>query len=236
MDRMLNMMIVSGTLMLTLALAGCGGSGSTSQSSSTPASSSSTPASASQTTSTATTGTQTSGSAPGNPGNAPAATTSAAPQEHLPKVTLLVSSPTVPEGSPISAQYTCDGADTSLPVQWKAIPHGTAELALFVLNLETPSGGKPLVYWAVAGLRPALKGISAGTLPRGAIVGRNSLGQSRYTICPAKSDGVQHYVVALFALQHRVSATPGFNADAFYKAVSNAAEHKGLFGFSYQRR
>lgn len=217
---------VSGALMMTLALIGCGGSSSTSQSSSTPTS-------ASQTTSTAT-GTQTSGGADSSASGNEQASKTNEPKEHIPKVTLLMSSPVFQEGGPIPARYTCDGAGTSPPLRWRAIPHGTAELALFVLNLNSAPGGKPLIYWAVAGLHPTLKGISAGKLPRGAIVGRNSLGQSRYTICPSKSGGLQHYIVALFAVQHSVSATPGFSANALYKTVSSTAEYKGLAGFTYQ--
>jgi phosphatidylethanolamine-binding protein (PEBP) family uncharacterized protein len=217
---------VSGALMTTLALVGCGGSGSTSRSSSTATS-------ASQTASAATAGTQASSS---TPNNEQAHKAGKPPEEHTPKITLLVSSPVFREGSKIPARYTCDGAGTSPPVRWGAIPHGTAELALFVLNLNSPPGGKPLIYWAVTGLHPTLKGISAGKLPPGAIVGRNSLGQSRYTICPSKSDGLQHYVVTLLAVQHSVSATPGFNANALFETMKHTAEYGGLTGFSYRRR
>jgi phosphatidylethanolamine-binding protein (PEBP) family uncharacterized protein len=224
MGRLLKM-AVSVALMLMLTLAGCGGSSSTSQSSSTPASTT-------QTTSAAT-GTQTSSS---TPNNEQAPKTGEPPKEHAPKVTLPVSSSVFRAGSKIPARYTCDGAGTSPPLQWSAIPRGTAELALFVLDLNSPPGGKPLIYWAVAGLQPTLKGIPAGKLPPGAIVGRNSLGQSRYTICPSKSDGLQHYAVALLAVQHSAAATPGFNANALFEAVKHTAEYAGLAGFTYQRR
>lgn len=225
MGRLLNM-AVSGALVLTPALAGCGGSDSASQSSSTPTS-------AGQTTSPAT-GTQTSPGTPNTTSSSEQAPKSSEPKENISKVTLLVSSPVFNAGSLIPARYTCDGSDTSPPLRWSAIPPGTAELALFIINLNS-TGGKVQIYWAVAGIHPALKGISAGKLPSGAIVGRNSLGQSRYTICPAQSAGLQHYVVALFALQHSVAAAPGFSADALYQTVSEAAEYKGLTGFSYQR-
>jgi hypothetical protein len=226
MGRLANI-AASGALMLALALAGCGGSSSTSQPSSTSAS-------AGGATS-AGTGTQTAGADP-NGASSGEHTSQTSKPEHLPKVTILMSSPAFHAGVPIAVRYTCDGADISPPIRWSAIPHGTAELALFILNLNSPPGAGPLIYWAVAGLHPTLHGISAGKLPAGAIVGRNSLGQNRYTICPAKSDGVQEYVVALFALQHPIAAPRGFNADAFYKTVSNAAEYKGLAGFSYKRK
>jgi phosphatidylethanolamine-binding protein (PEBP) family uncharacterized protein len=224
MGRLLKI-VVSAALMLMLTLAGCGGSSSKSHSSSTTAS-------ASQTTSAAT-GTQTSGVTSNNeqapkPGEA----------KHAPKEAIRVSSPVFSGGSNIPAQYTCDGADVSLPLRWSAIPRGAVELALFVLDLKSATAKKPrtLIYWAVTGLHPTLTGVSAGRLPPGAIVGRNTLGQSRYTICPAKSHGLQRYAVALFALPHSASVTPGFNANALFNTVLHTAEYAGLTGFAYQRR
>jgi phosphatidylethanolamine-binding protein (PEBP) family uncharacterized protein len=223
MGRLLTM-AMSATLTLTLALAGCGGSSSTSGSSSTA-----TATSASQTTPTAT-GTQTSGGAPAaTPPNAQTSKT-----EHLPKVILPVSSPVFGSASEIPVRYTCDGADTSPPVKWGAIPAGTAELGLFVLDNEAETGKTP-VYWGVMGLQPTLKGVSAGKLPPGAIVGRNSFGQTRYTVCPAKSAGTRHYAVALLALPSAVAAKPGFNANALFKTVLHTAEYGGLAVFAYKR-
>jgi hypothetical protein len=214
---------VSAALMLMLALAGCGGSSSTSGSSPTATS-------ASQTTSAAT-GTQTSGGAPaGTPNNAQTSTT-----EHLPKIALPVSSPVFVAGDNIPTRYTCYGAGTSPSLKWGAIPHGTAELALFILGNDSRSVGKPPIYWAVAGLQPTLTGISAGKLPPGAIVGRNSLGQSRYTICPVKGHSLRHYAVALLALPRSAAATPGFDAGTIYKTLLHSAEYAGLTTFTYKR-
>jgi phosphatidylethanolamine-binding protein (PEBP) family uncharacterized protein len=220
-------MAVGGALTVTLAFAGCGGSGSS------KSQSSATSAGESQTTSTAasTATTQTSGATTG----AEQTQTTSGPKEHIPKNAFAMSSPVFEAGSLIPARYTCDGGDVSPPLRWSAIPPGTVELALFILNLNSRPGGKFTFYWAVAGLHPTLKGIPAGRLPDGAIVGRNSLGQSRYTICPTKGEGLQHYVVALFAAQHPAAAQPGFSADALYKMLSNTAEYKGLTGFTYQR-
>lgn len=228
-------MAVGAALMAMLALGGCGSSstsGSNTTSGANTTANSTTASTGSTQTTPATTGTQSAGGATSN--EQPAK--EAAPKEHLPKVTLLVASPAFATGGPIAARYTCDGTDTSPPVRWGAIPHGTAELALFILNFNSTAGAPLPIYWAVAGLHPTLRGIPAGKLPPGAIVGRNSLGQSRYTICPAKNEGLQHYVVALFAIQHPVPAAPGFDASAVYRAASNAAEFKGLTTFSYQRR
>jgi phosphatidylethanolamine-binding protein (PEBP) family uncharacterized protein len=226
MGRLLKIVATSAALMLMPALAGCGGSSSTSRSSATA-----TTTSASQTTPAAT-GTQTSADAPaGTPNDAQTAKT-----EHFPKITLRVSSPAFAPGSEIPVRYTCDGAGTSPPLHWGTIPKGTAELALFILGNDGESAENPRIYWAVAGLQPALKGVSAGKLPPGAIVGRNSLGRSGYTICPAKGHGLRHYAVALLALPRSIAIQPGFNASALFKTMKHTAEYGGLTGFTYKRR
>lgn len=223
MGRLLKM-AVSAALMLVLTLAGCGGSNAKSKSSSTAASSSQTTSPAAATP----TGTQTSAGTPG--------TAQAAKAGQTLKVVIPMSSTAFSPGSNIPVRYTCDGAGTSPPLHWGAVPKGTVQLALFILGNNGEPVGKQLIYWAVAGLDPTLKSISAGALPPGAIVGRNSLGLSRYTICPAKSQGQRHYAVALLALSRPVAATPGFNASALFEAMRQAAEYAGLTTFTYQRR
>jgi phosphatidylethanolamine-binding protein (PEBP) family uncharacterized protein len=225
MGRLLTM-AVNAVLLMGLTLAGCGGSSSSSSSQS-----SATTTGSSQTTSSAATPTQTSTTTPsGTTGGA-----QAAKSEHTPKVTIRVSSPAFRAGSEIPVHYTCDGANTSPPLKWGTVPPGAAELALFILGNEGEPVGKPRIYWAVTGLQPTLTGVSAGKLPPGAVVGRNSLGQSRYTICPAKSQGVRSYAVALLTLPSPVSTTPGFDAGALFETLLHSADYGGLAGFTYKR-
>jgi phosphatidylethanolamine-binding protein (PEBP) family uncharacterized protein len=140
-------------------------------------------------------------------------------------------------GSPrryrIPKLYTCDGADVSLPVRWTDVPSNTAELAMFVLNL-LPVHGQFFFDWAVAGLSPTSHGISTGTLPSGAVVGRNSFGNVGYSICPAKGTSDEHYVVRLVALPHRLVASPGFDAEAVYREAERSASVVGLTGGAYK--
>jgi phosphatidylethanolamine-binding protein (PEBP) family uncharacterized protein len=163
------------------------------------------------------------------------AAASSQPRAHAskePTLSLALSSSTGLE--PIAARYTCDGADQSPPISWGRIPSGTVELALFVINDE-PVHGKFFVDWAVTGLKPSLRKLSAGQLPAGAVVGRNSFGQARYSICPSR--GVHTgYVVRLDALPKRVGERPGFNAPVQLTPVTHASSFFGLLGFSYKRR
>lgn len=36
----------------------------------------------------------------------------------------------------LPAQYTCDGKNTSPALRWQGVPHGTAELVLFAMNIR----------------------------------------------------------------------------------------------------
>jgi phosphatidylethanolamine-binding protein (PEBP) family uncharacterized protein len=134
----------------------------------------------------------------------------------------------------IPQRYTCDGADVSLPVSWSAVPPGTAELAVFVLNLQ-PVHGRLFFDWALAGLSPASHGISAGTLPPGAVVGRNSFGNARYSICPAQRTRAEYFFVKVAALPKPLGARPDFDAEALYRQAERSAIAVAADGGAYKR-
>lgn len=216
----------SGTVLLAVALSGCGGSGGTPSETATQASNVSEPAT-----------TATSATTPAVP--AETSLKAAAAKTHFPKLTIKIVVPGVSSSSEkiaIPVRYTCDGADQQPAVHWSNLPRGTKELVLFLNSFEytAPNGG-PLIYWAVAGLTPSSSGVPAGKLPASAIVGRNSAGQSRYNFCPAKGGEAKQYVMTVFALGQRIASKPGFSGEALYAAVKHAALAKGLTGFSYKR-
>jgi phosphatidylethanolamine-binding protein (PEBP) family uncharacterized protein len=218
MGRLLNA-TVSGALVLGLAVAGCGGSSSTSQTSSTQAGK---------------TSRASSGSA-AKPAHEELNVATSAAQKAASTSGISLSSPAFKAGGDIPAQYTCDGADASPPLQWSTIRKGTAELVLFLVDLaESGPDDEPSIYWAVAGLKPTLTGLAAGALPAGAVVGRNIHGQSRYSICPPKGSP-RNYVLAVYGLQHPVAVKQGFAASALLKKVANTSEYEGLTAFSYKR-
>ena len=156
------------------------------------------------------------------------------PSERVPAVSIVVSTPTVlrEKESYIPTRYTCDGANDSLPVRWSHVPSGTADIAIFVANLQ-PVHGRIFFDWAVVGFSPASHGIAAGRLPPGAVVGRNSFGNLGYSICPAKGTREESYVVRVVALPHPLPATPGFNAEAVYREAERSATAVGLGGGLY---
>jgi hypothetical protein len=95
-----------------------------------------------------------------------------------------------------------------------------------------PVAGKLFVDWAVAGIDPALTGIEAGKLPKGSIVGTNSLGKQGYEICP---EGAETYIFALYALPTALSPKPGFDARDLRQRILEVSGNVGLFPVAYAR-
>jgi phosphatidylethanolamine-binding protein (PEBP) family uncharacterized protein len=209
------------SLAATFALASCGGP-SPESSASTP------PTAAASNTSASTTNTSTTNTS--SPQNTSTASTDS---ESVPTVEIPVESPVKLE--PISARYTCAGANVPPPIKWSEIPPGTVELDLFVLNVQ-PIHEKIFSDWAVAGLKPTLHGLTSGKLPPGAIVGRNSFGQTGYSVCPPPPRGTKvTYVVQLYALPHKIPVKPGFVSGEISSKAFHTAKYIGRFEF-YARR
>jgi len=135
---------------------------------------------------------------------------------------------------PIARRFTCNGADISPPLSWSHIPPHTAELDLFLFNIQ-PVHGKLIANWAVAGLSPKLRSLPAGHLPAGAIVGRNSHGQTAYTLCAPKGPPLRALFL-LYALPKKIPAHPGFVAEALREKALHEAKSAGLLGVTFKGR
>ncbi len=180
----------------TLALAGCGG-GSGSSSATTQSSFASTAESSGQT------GQQ----------STPQSTTSTATQSTTSKVPTINIPVHVGRGSKtLSAKYTCDGEDISPPISWGKVPSDTKEIAIFIFN-GVEVNEKLVSAWAVAGLKPSVRSLQPGHLPAGTVLGRNSQGQGRYSICPPKGKSTL-YVVIVAPVPRTLSPQAGFEPSA----------------------
>ncbi len=152
-----------------------------------------------------------------------------------PAVTIAVTIPGLLKEDYFPSRYTCDGANISFPVRWSKVPSGTAELAMFLVKLNSPVN-HPFYDWAVAGLNPNSHGVAAGQLPSGAVVGRNSFGQVGYSICPPRGSVEEHFVLRLLALPHRIAAKSGFDPGALFNEAEQSTKVVGLAGGVYTRR
>jgi phosphatidylethanolamine-binding protein (PEBP) family uncharacterized protein len=153
---------------------------------------------------------------------------------HATVADMALQSPAIPPSGSIGsipATYTCDGKDSWPTLRWQGVPQGTAELALFAMNVQ-PVEEKLFFDWAVAGLDPSLEGIEAAKLPQGAIVGQNSFGKTGYSICPPEGET---YMFALYALPQRLSAKKGFDPGDLRKEVLQVSGDVGLLPAAYVR-
>ncbi len=124
---------------------------------------------------------------------------------------MAISSPAFERNGTIPAQYTCDGANVSPPLQWQHLPAHTKELVLFIID-DSSDGSAGGIRWVVAGIDPSLSGISAGQLPAGAVVGLNGSGKATYGgICPPKGKPASIELV-LWALSKTIPLSTGFIA------------------------
>jgi phosphatidylethanolamine-binding protein (PEBP) family uncharacterized protein len=152
---------------------------------------------------------------------------------HLPEVVMPVTSSAFEIEGLIPARYTCDGKNESPQISWTAVPANSTEVLLFITNY-TFVHGRAVIDWAVGGLSPKLHGVSAGKLPHGAVVGRNSLGQRGYSLCPPKG-GTEKYAVGVLPLRHSLRLKPGFDGVTIREHAIHKASVEGLLDFNYKR-
>jgi phosphatidylethanolamine-binding protein (PEBP) family uncharacterized protein len=225
-----------------LALPGCGGGGGDgqSQSASTQASTAAQPQSGGQG------GKAQGASSDGEGKQGPAVKPPKGPAESEPTpsqrsqstlANIALSSPALKAGKEgelaLPATYTCDGKDTWPQFSWHGVPSEAQELALFALNIQ-PVKGKLFIDWALAGLDPSLEEIGSGEMPEGAVLGKNSAGESAYSICPPKGSG-ETYLFTLYAVPSSLSPSKGFDARALREEILEASGNAGLIAARYER-
>jgi phosphatidylethanolamine-binding protein (PEBP) family uncharacterized protein len=122
---------------------------------------------------------------------------------------MAISSPAFERNGPIPTQYTCDGANTSPPLEWHNVSPKAAALVLFVID-DTSTGSASGIRWVVGDISPTAKGVAAGAVPEGGIVGSDTQGHSGYGgICPAHGQTSTIQFV-LYALNKKIPLSPGF--------------------------
>jgi len=166
------------------------------------------------------------GAAPPRPGGLGAATSAARGEG------LAVKSPAFGPEENLPAEFTCDGAGVSPPLEWQPGPAGTKSYAITLWH-EAPDMVKS--YWLVYGI-PA----DVTRLPKGArgvgTIGLNDKRRAEYDPMCSKGPGLKTYHVTVYAL----SAAPrlpagGANRDALLAAIRDTVLAEGTLSFAYER-
>jgi Raf kinase inhibitor-like YbhB/YbcL family protein len=118
-------------------------------------------------------------------------------------------------GSTIPRVHTCDGQDLSPPLRATRLPSASKEVVIVMRDHDAPGGD--FIHWAIAHIAPQAGSVSlaAGSLPRGAVLGRSSFGSRGYRgPCPPAGDAPHHYELTVYALSRPSILKTGFSADA----------------------
>lgn len=117
----------------------------------------------------------------------------------------ITSSAFAPNGS-IPRQYTCEGSQTSPPVEWSGAPSGTKSFGLILEDPDVPDPAKPeriYVHWVVynipAGTSAIPENAAKAGLPTGALHGNNDSKKQTYA-GPCPPIGRHRYFFKLYAL------------------------------------
>jgi len=104
------------------------------------------------------------------------------------------------EGANIPSKFTCDGADTSPPLQIADIPSQAKSLALIVDDPDAPGG--LFTHWMVWNIPPQTGAVGEGSAPKG-VHGTNDFGKSGYG-GPCPPSGTHRYYFKIFALDREL--------------------------------
>src|SRR5262245_24623479 len=81
------------------------------------------------------------------------------------------------QGANIPSKFTCDGSDTSPPLQIAGIPSNAKTLVLIADDPDAPGG--LFTHWLVWNIPPQVNSIAEGSAPKG-VQGANDFGKSGY--------------------------------------------------------
>jgi Raf kinase inhibitor-like YbhB/YbcL family protein len=115
---------------------------------------------------------------------------------------LTLFSPAFSEGATIPKKFTCEGSDTSPPLEWNQAPHETQSIAVSCIDPDAPMGD--WIHWIVWNIPPEWKGLEEGVDPNAQFPftqGRNSWGVTGYGgPCPPKGHGAHRYFFKVYFL------------------------------------
>ena len=119
--------------------------------------------------------------------------------------TMKITSSAFHEGGNIPSKFTCDGSDTSPPLQITGVPSEAKSLVLIADDPDAPGG--LFTHWLVWNIPPQTNSIAEGSAPKG-VQGTNDFGKSGYR-GPCPPPGTHRYAFKVFALDRELDLRSG---------------------------
>ena len=136
------------------------------------------------------------------------------------------------EGGNIPSKFTCDGGDSSPPLQIAEIPSGAKSLALVVDDPDAPSG--LFTHWIVWNISPQTNVIAEGSAPKG-VQGTSDFGKSGYG-GPCPPSGTHRYYFKIFALDRELDLSSGAKRSHLDAAMKGHVVAQGELMGRYSKR
>jgi Raf kinase inhibitor-like YbhB/YbcL family protein len=133
----------------------------------------------------------------------------------------------------IPAKYTCDGNSTIPPLAISGVPAEAKSLALIVHDPDAPVAGG-FTHWVIWNIDPTATSIPEGTVPAGAMQGRNGSGSVGYT-GPCPPSGMHHYQFLLYALDAKLDLPDTTTKADLEKVLPEHALDQTVLTGLYQR-
>ena len=140
------------------------------------------------------------------------------------------------DGGSIDPRHTCDGENLSPALSWGAVPAGTVEIAIALVDDSAVDNGQPFVHWVIGGLDPAEIALVEGDVPLGALQALNFFGDVGYGgPCPPPGDEPHLYRFTAYALNQQLELADGDGATDFLDVIATVTlASADVTGF-YQR-
>ena len=136
------------------------------------------------------------------------------------------------EGGNIPSKFTCDGSDTSPPLQITGAPPEAKSLVLIADDPDAPGG--LFTHWLVWNISPQTSSIAEGSAPKG-VQGANDFGKSGYR-GPCPPSGTHRYSFKIFALDRELELRSGAKRSQVDAAMKGHVIAQGELVGRYARK
>ena len=136
------------------------------------------------------------------------------------------------QGANIPPKFSCDGPNTSPPLQISDVPTGAKSVVLIVDDPDAPSG--LFTHWAVWNISPQTTTIGEGSTPKG-VQGTNDFGKSGYG-GPCPPSGTHRYYFKVFALDRELDLPVGAKRSHLDSAIKGHVIAQGELMGRYSRK
>ena len=136
------------------------------------------------------------------------------------------------EGGNIPSKFTCDGSDTSPPLQITGIPSEAKSLVLIADDPDAPGG--LFTHWLVWNIPPQTNSIAERSAPKG-VHGTNDFGKPDYK-GPCPPPGTHRYSFKVFALDRELDLRGGAKRGQLDAAMKGHVIAQGELVGRYARR